>query len=150
MQLENILNPTKIETVDSKIKNFSILATKKKDLVGAKRKMPDIIDEFKIEGLQNFAQCTKINSIRIEINDSEIQNALALYRKKHKYRFIANNLLFSSSTQEDFNVVFITTTRLNDAKEILINGKTFQGIPIIYLSEVGGWGNIVYKLHCIY
>ena len=30
LQLENILNPKKIETVDSKIKNVSILVTKEK------------------------------------------------------------------------------------------------------------------------
>ena len=93
--------------------------------------MPNILDEFKIERLQNFGQYTKINPIRVDINDSEIQNALALCSKKYKYRFIANNLLFSSSIQQDNNVVFITTTGLNDAKEILINGKIFQGIAII-------------------
>ena len=38
LQLENILNPKKIETVGSKIKNVSILVTKRKDLVGTKWK----------------------------------------------------------------------------------------------------------------
>ena len=147
MQLEHILNPKIIETVDCKIKNFLIVVTKRKDLVGTKRKMPNIIDDFKIEGLQNFAQYTKINPIRIEISDSEIQDALALYSKKYKYRFIVNNLLFSFSIQEDTKVVFITTAGLNDAKEILINKKIFQGIAIIYLSKVSGWVNIVYKSH---
>ena len=147
LQLENILNPKKIETVGSKIKNVSILVTKRKDLVGTKWKMPNITDEFKIEGLQNFGQYTKIYPIRIKISNSEIQNALALYSKKYNYRFIANNLLFSSSIQQDTNVAFITTTGLNDAKEILINGKIFQGIAIIYLSEVNGWKNIIYKSH---
>ena len=72
LQLENILNPKKIETVDCKIKHLSILVTKRKYLVGAKRKMPNIIDEFKTEGLQKFTQYTKIHPIRIEINNSEI------------------------------------------------------------------------------
>ena len=44
--------------------------------------MPNIIDEFKIERLQNFGQYTKINPIRVDINDWEIQNALALCSKK--------------------------------------------------------------------
>ena len=104
--------------------------------------MPNITDEIKIEVLQNFGQYTKINPIRIKINNSEIQNVLALYSKKYNYRFIANNLLFSSSIQQDTNVAFITTTGLNDAKEILINEKIFQEIAIIYLSEVSGWKNI--------
>ena len=36
-----------------------------------------IIDKFKIEGLQNFVNYSKINPINIQINNSEIQNALA-------------------------------------------------------------------------
>ena len=38
LQLQNILNPNKIETVDSKIHNFSILTTKRQDKIGLKRK----------------------------------------------------------------------------------------------------------------
>ena len=54
---------------------------KRKDLVGTKRKMSNITDEFKIEVLQNFGQYTKINPIRIKMNNSEIQNALAFTAK---------------------------------------------------------------------
>ena len=50
-----------------------------------------IIDKFKIEGLQNFVNYSKINPINIQINDSEIQNALAFYSSRYKYRFIADN-----------------------------------------------------------
>ena len=65
---------------------------KKKDLIGANRKMQRIIiDKFKIEGLQNFVNYSKINLINIQINDSEIENALAFYSSRYKYRFIANN-----------------------------------------------------------
>ena len=65
---------------------------KKKDLIGANRKMQRIIiDKFKIEGLQNFVNYSKINPINIQINDSEIQNALAFYSSRYKYRFIADN-----------------------------------------------------------
>ena len=28
---------------------------------------------------------------------------------------------------------------LNDAKDILINGKLFQGIGVIYISEIENW-----------
>ena len=38
LQLQNILNPNKIEMVDSKIYNFSILTTKRQDKIGLKRK----------------------------------------------------------------------------------------------------------------
>ena len=51
LQLEDFLTPKKIETTDSKIKNFSILKSQIKNM--------RIIDEIKIEGLQNFEQYKK-------------------------------------------------------------------------------------------
>ena len=135
--MEDILNPKKIETVDSKITNFSILSVEK-----AKEMQMQIIDEFKIEGFQNFQQYLKINPINIQITDPEIQSKLLFYANRYKYRFIVNSLLFSSSIQKVTNVIFIRTNGLNDTKEILINGKLFQGIGVIYTSEVEGWKNI--------
>ena len=73
LQLEDILTPKKIETTDSKIKNFSILATGKMN-----RK---IIDQVIIEGFQDFEQYMKINSINIEISDSEIQTIFSFIQK---------------------------------------------------------------------
>ena len=128
LQLEDILTPKKIETTDSKIKNFSILATSKINM--------KIIEEIKIEGFQNFEQYMRINPINIRIIDPEIQTKLMYYSKKCKYRFIANSLLFSSSIKEDTKVIFITANGLNDTKDILINDKIFQGIGIIYISEI--------------
>ena len=60
----------------------------------------NIIDEFKIEGFQNFQQYLKINSINIQITDPEIQNKLLFYANRYKCRFIANSYLFSSSIQK--------------------------------------------------
>ena len=100
------------------------------------------IDEIKIEGFQNFEQYMKINPIDIRITDPEIQTKLLYYSKRFKYKFIANSLLFSSSIKEDTKVIFITTNGLNDAKEILINGKIFQGIGVIYISEIENWDKI--------
>ena len=139
LQLEDILTPKKIETTDSKIKNFSILATSKINM--------KIIDEIKIEGFQNFEQYMRINPINIRIIDPEIQTKLMYYSKKYKYRFIANSLLFSSSIKEDTKVIFITTNGLNDVKDILITGKIFQGIGIIYISEIENWNKIKNELH---
>ena len=110
LQLQNIQNPNKIKTTDSKIHNFSILTTKKQDRIGFKRKMPQVVDEFRIEGLQSFSQYTKINPISIQITESEIQNKLSFYSKNYKYKFLINNLLFSSSIQKDTNVIFIKKT----------------------------------------
>ena len=55
--------------------------------------------------------------------------------------------LFSSSIQKDTNVIFIATNGLNDAKEILINGILFQGIGVIYTSEIDGCKNIKKTSH---
>ena len=101
-----------------------------------------IIDKFKIEGLQNFVNYSKINPINIQINNSEIENALAFYSRRYRYRFIANNLLFSSSIQQDTNVIFLATSGLNNAKDILINRKIVKGIGVIYISEISGWQSI--------
>ena len=146
LQLENILKPEKIKTVDSKITNFSILSIEKQNTCNRKRRMQKQnkkkIDEFKIEGLQNFNQYLKINPVAVQIIESQIQNKLLFYSKNYKYRFIANSLLFSLSIQKDTNIIFITTNGLNDAKEILINRKLFQGIAVIYLSKIDTWENI--------
>ena len=106
-----------------------------------------IIDKIKIEGFQNFEQCMRINPINIRIIDPEIQTTLMYYSKKYKYRFIANSLLFSSSIKEVTKVIFITTNGLSDAKDILINSKIFQGIGIIYISEIENWNKIKNESH---
>ena len=62
--------------------------------------------------------------------------------KRYKYRFIANSLLFSSSIREDTNAIFITTNGLNDAKDLIINGKVFQGFGVVYISEIENWDKI--------
>ena len=103
-----------------------------------------ITDEIKIEGFQNFEQYMKINPIDIQIIDSEIQPKLFYCSKNYKYRFIANSLLFSSSIKKDTKVIFITTNGL----DILINGKIFQGIGVIYISEIENWDKIKNKSHC--
>ena len=44
--------------------------------------------------------------------------------------------------KEDTNAIIITTNGLNDAKDILIIGKLFQGIRIICTSEIENWDKI--------
>ena len=95
-----------------------------------------IKEEFIIEALQNFDQHNKINPISVRIIDPDIRNQLLFCSRKCKYRFIASSLLSSSSIKEDTKVIFITANGLNDAKDILINGKIFQGIGVIYISEI--------------
>ena len=82
-------------------------------------------DEFKTEGLQNFEQYSKINLISVRIIDPGLLTKLLLYSKNYKSRFITNSLLFSFSIKEDTKTIFITSNGLNDAKDLLINGKVF-------------------------
>ena len=89
----------------------------------------------------------KINPVRVRIIDPDIQTELLFYSKKYKHRFIANSLLFSSSIKEDTKVIFITTNALNNAKDILINGKIFQGIGVIHISEIENWNKIKNESH---
>ena len=98
-----------------------------------------IKDESKIEGLQNFEQYSKINPISFRIVDPDLQTKLLFYLNKYKYRFIANSLLFSSSITEDTKTIFITS---NGLKDLLINGKVFEGIGVIYISEIENWDKI--------
>ena len=104
-------------------------------------------DEFLIEGLPKFEQYSKINPISVQIIDPDLQAKLRFCSKKYKYRFIANSLLFSSAIKEDTNAIFITTNGLNDAKDILINGKVFQGIGVICISEIENQDKIKNKLY---
>ena len=106
-----------------------------------------IIDQVIIEGFQDFEQYMKINPINIEISDSEIQTKLRFYSKRCKHRFIANSLLFGSAIIGNPNAIFITTNGLTDAKDILINGKLFQGIGVIYISETENWDKIKNESH---
>ena len=76
LQLEDFLTSKKVETTDSKMKNFSVLRDQTKNI--------RVIDEIKIEGLQNFEQYKKINPINIHISDSEIQAKLMFYSKRNK------------------------------------------------------------------
>ena len=98
-----------------------------------------IKDEFIIEGFQNVEQYNKTNPVSVQLIDPDIQTKLLFYSKKYKYRFIANSFLFSSSIKEDTKIIFITRNGLNDAKGILINGKIFQGVIVIYISEIENW-----------
>ena len=68
------------------------------------------------------------------------------FSKKFKYRFIANSL-FSSAIKKDTKAIFILTNGLNDAKDILVNGKLFQGIGVIYISEIENWDKIKNESH---
>ena len=126
-----------IVTDDKKIHNLSIVC------VENKRPMPLIEKEVTIEALQAFDKYQKLNPIDIKITDSEVFKELSYFKNRvHKYRFIPNTFLFSSSIQQETEVIFLTVTGLNEAKDIYINGKLYKAIGCIYTNEIEGWDKI--------
>ena len=155
-QLEDIKKTGKIEAMDAKVTSFSILSTKPKRKVGCKRKMSyQLVDEFRIVGLQDYKSDEKLNPIKINICDSEIQGRLSRYGTQcYKYGFIVHSLLISSSVVQDTNLIFLICNGLNDARDSLINGKLYKSIGVININEIkdrtklkreSKWINIIFN-----
>ena len=105
--------------------------------------MPVVEKEVTIEGLQSFDQYQKLNALDIKITDSELFKRLLFKgNKRIKYRFIPNSILLSSSVQEETQVIFLTVSGLNEARDIFINGKVYKAIGCIFTNEIEGWDKI--------
>ena len=122
-----------IATNDNKIHNLSIVCIEKS------KQMPVVEKEVTIEGLQSFDQYQKLNRLDIKLTDSEIFKRLLFKENKRiKYRFISNSILLSSSVQEETQVIFLTVSGLNEARDIFINGKVYKAIGCIFTNEIEG------------
>ena len=98
----------------------------------------EIIDQVKIGGLQNFDKYDKLNPADVNVRDSEVNSFLARF-KRYKYRFVIDNLLFSSALTNDTNVIFVSCNELNEAKDSLINGKLFKTLRVINIAKIKHW-----------
>ena len=104
--------------------------------IGEKRSMStEIINEININGLQNFENYSSLNPIEIHVSDNDIISTLTKY-KNYKYCFIITGLLFSWSVINDINVVFITCNGFKDSRKALINGKIYNALEIINISQI--------------
>lgn len=56
--------------------------------------------------------------------------------EKFKYRFLIENLLFSSNLRNSTNVIFVTCNGLTNAKDALINSKIYKTLGVVYLSKI--------------
>ena len=131
--LERITKDGSIKLKDDKVTTCSILAIRAKKKVDNKRPMPhEIIDKVKIGVLQNFDTCYKLNPVDIAIRDSKANSFLARCRR-YKYRFVMDNLLFSSALTNNTNAIFVSCNGLNEAKESLVNGKLLK--PLVLLTS---------------
>ena len=102
-----------------------------------------LVDEFRIVGLQNYNLDEILNPIEINICDSKIQGKLSRYgTQRYKYCFIIDSLLISSSVVEDTNVIFLICNGLNDAGGSLINEKLYKSISVININELKDWAKL--------
>ena len=121
--------------------NLSILTTEKTG-IGQKRKMElEIVNEIPILGIQN-SEFNVLNPIYISINSDDIISRLRLY-KNNKFRFVLNNLVFSSNLTNQTDVIIVAVNGLADAKQALIiknNKPTLEStLGICFLNEIPEW-----------
>ena len=84
-------------------------------------------------GLQNYVNYERMN---LDLNDAI--EKLWNY-EKFKYRFLIENLLFSSNLENSTNVIFVTCNGLTNAKDALINSKIYKTLGVVYLSKIKNW-----------
>ena len=102
-----------------------------------------LVDEFRIAGLQNYNLDDNLNPIDINVCDSEIQGKLSRYgTQRYKYHFIVYSLLISSSVIQDTNVIFLICNGLNDARDYLINGELYKSIGVINITVKKDWAKL--------
>ena len=100
----------------------------------------ELVDEFRIFGLQNYIVDEKLNPTEITICDSKIQGKLSRYSTQcYKYSFIVDSLSASSLVVQDTNVIFLICNGLNDARDSLINGKLYKSIGVININKIKDW-----------
>ena len=109
------------------------------------KKKKKIAESFKIEGLQKFEQYTTINPVNVEIINPYPRNKLLFYSSNYKCNL---DLLL---------IVYFLVQRLHKKQTLflllpmnynmLMNGKLFQGIKAIYISEIENWDRIKNKSH---
>ena len=138
-ELGKVHTKTSFSTTCDDVLNFSILRTRKSKTVGEKRTMQkEIINTIHVLGLQNFVNYRRMNPIEVTLDSNEIMERLANY-KKYKYRFLVENLSFSSNLEKDTSVIFITCDALSGAKDALTNSKIYKTLGVVHLSEIKNW-----------
>ena len=95
----------------------------------------EIIDSIFITGLQLYDKYKKLNLVEISIKLNTIVVDVDRH-KNYKYSFLMSSLLFGTSITNSTNVIFISCNGLNDAEELLINGKLYKTIGVISLDQI--------------
>ena len=93
--------------VGDKVFNFGILKTKKRKTIGQKRSMAlERVDTVQVLGIQD-KNVNFLNPITISISADNIIQELTKY-KKYRYRFVLENLVFSSNFENNTDVIFVS------------------------------------------
>ena len=93
--------------VGDKVFNFGILKTKKRKTIGQKRSMAlERVDTVQVLGIQD-KNVNFLNPITISISADNIIQELTKY-KKYRYRFVLENLVFSSNFEKNTDVIFVS------------------------------------------
>ena len=145
------LSPARANVTISYLKketnNIMIIATEKLSKLGQKRKMTEIAETILIKALQKYDNYTVLNPLEIDLRSNYLNQKINEY-KGSIFEVILKNLLLSSSITNDTQNIFITCKNLNSAKKALINGKIYNILAIINLSEIKSWktikGNSIY------
>ena len=136
-----------ISYLKKEINNIMIIATEKLSKLGQKRKMTEIAETILIKALQKYDNYTVLNPLEIDLRSNYLNQKINEY-KGSIFEVILKNLLLSSSITNDTQNIFITCKNLNSAKKALINGKIYNILAIINLSEIKSWktikGNSIY------
>ena len=140
LELTKVHTKETFEIVGESVYNFGILAVEKRNEIGQKRIMQEIIEKIIIIGIQN-TEYSYINPIHIHIKSESILRRLLL-KKNNKYRFVLKSLIFSSNITNDADSIFLISEGLSDAKKVFVEEKLEDAIGVCYLSEISDW-NII-------
>ena len=117
----------KIKFKKREINNLIIVATK----IGQKRKMSEIAETLLIKALQNYDKYTILNPLQVNYLTQKMNEY-----KGYIYEVMLKNVLFSAAIKNDTQNIFVICQNLNCAKKALINGKIYDLLAIINLSEI--------------
>ena len=81
-----------------------------------------IIQTIHVLDLHNYVSYERMIPIEVTLDSNFIIEKLSSY-KKFKYRFLIEDLLFTSNLENKTDVIFVTCNSLTNTNEVLINSN---------------------------
>ena len=137
-ELSKVHTKKTFNVVGDHILNFSMLRTSKQKKIGEKRRTTvEIIDTFKIIGIQN-TEYNFLNPIYVSISSDAVIQQLIKF-KNYKYRFCLESFMFSSNIENETDVILLVSNGLNNAKKALIKQNIESTLGVCFLTEIKDW-----------